>query len=62
VVTAGADAKYSREANGEIHSFHAGDYSHPRATEIFALLDLLSPTSVGVEVDKIFFKKCPFLP
>jgi pentatricopeptide repeat protein len=34
----------SIDINGEMHSFHAGDHSHPRAAEIFALLNLLSPT------------------
>ncbi|KAL5205730.1 hypothetical protein ABZP36_033939 [Zizania latifolia] len=34
----------SIEVDGEMHSFHAWDHTHPRATEIFALLCLLSPT------------------
>ncbi|OEL19233.1 Pentatricopeptide repeat-containing protein [Dichanthelium oligosanthes] len=37
----------SIDINGELHSFHAGDHSHPRAAEIFALLSLLSPTPAG---------------
>ncbi|RLN34636.1 pentatricopeptide repeat-containing protein [Panicum miliaceum] len=37
----------SIDINGEMHSFHAGDHSHPRAAEIFALLSLLSPTPAG---------------
>lgn len=37
----------SIDINGEMHSFHAGDHLHPRAAEIFALLNLLSPTPVG---------------
>ncbi|CAL5081913.1 unnamed protein product [Urochloa decumbens] len=37
----------SIDINGEMHSFHAGDHSHPRATEIFTLLSLLSPTPAG---------------
>uniref|UniRef100_A0A0E0M2E9 Pentatricopeptide repeat-containing protein n=1 Tax=Oryza punctata TaxID=4537 RepID=A0A0E0M2E9_ORYPU len=36
------------EVDGEMHSFHAWDHSHPRAAEIFALLCLLSPTPAGV--------------
>lgn len=36
------------EVDGEVHSFHAWDHSHPRATEIFAMLCLLSPTPTGV--------------
>uniref|UniRef100_J3MYF9 BHLH domain-containing protein n=1 Tax=Oryza brachyantha TaxID=4533 RepID=J3MYF9_ORYBR len=38
----------SIEVDGEMHSFHAWDHSHPRAAEIFALLCLLSPTPTGV--------------
>nr|CAB3457343.1 unnamed protein product [Digitaria exilis] len=30
----------SIDINGEMHSFHAGDHSHPRAAEIFALLKM----------------------
>ncbi|XP_062193723.1 pentatricopeptide repeat-containing protein At3g12770-like isoform X2 [Phragmites australis] len=37
----------SVDINGEMHSFHAGDHSHPRANEIFALLYLFSPTTAG---------------
>uniref|UniRef100_A0A0E0ET42 BHLH domain-containing protein n=1 Tax=Oryza meridionalis TaxID=40149 RepID=A0A0E0ET42_9ORYZ len=38
------------EVDGEMHSFHAWDHSHPRATEIFAMLCLLSPTPAGGEM------------
>uniref|UniRef100_A0A0E0IL72 BHLH domain-containing protein n=1 Tax=Oryza nivara TaxID=4536 RepID=A0A0E0IL72_ORYNI len=38
------------EVDGKVHSFHAWDHSHPRATEIFAMLCLLSPTPTGGEM------------
>ncbi|KAG2644059.1 hypothetical protein PVAP13_2KG401905 [Panicum virgatum] len=45
----------SIDINGEMHSFHAGDHSHPRAAEIFALLSLLSPTPAGGGGGQDFF-------